>query len=242
MKNDEDYYGLIYGLTNPYFKGLVKIGATRSLDINKRMRVLGIAVPVPFECAFAYKVPEAELFDVEHTLHITFDHCRFKGSEFFEVDPKKVEALLRKLGKFEPMKSAVQDVINAEEAKRKAPNMDFIAMGLPVGSVLRFKNDTSIICTIASHNRVDYQDRHGVSLSSLTKELLGLSYIVQPSPYWQTENGRLLIDIYKEYTRAHVADAHSKGKEAAKNAKKTAVAAISLEAKCQQLINDTNHG
>ena len=235
-------YGLIYGLTNKYFPGMVKIGATRSLDITKRMAVLGTAVPEPFVCAFAYKVPHDLLFSIEHTLHDTFGYCRMEGSEFFKVDPAKVDNLLRQLGKFDPMQSAVQDVINAEDAKRKAPNMDFFAMGLSVGTVLRFKNDSSVACTIASHNRVDYQDRHGVSLSSLTKELLGTPYGVQPSPYWMTEDGRLLIDIYKEYTHAHVASVQAQGKAAAKYAKETVDAAHAISDKCQQIISDTSHG
>lgn len=237
----ENEYGLIYGLTNKYFPGMVKIGATRSLDISKRMNVLGTAVPEPFVCAFAYKVPHDILFSIEHTLHDTYAHCRMDGSEFFKVDPTKVDNLLRQLGKFEPMKTTVQDVINAEEAKRKAPNMDFLTMGLPIGSVLRFKNDITVCCTISSHNRVDYQDRHGISLSALTKELLGTPYGVQPSPFWLTEDDRLLIDIYKDYTRAHVADAQAKGKAAAKQAKNASDALKTLSDKCQQLINDTNH-
>lgn len=241
MKNENEC-GLIYGLTNKYFPGMVKIGATRSLDISKRMNVLGTAVPEPFECAFAYKVPNDILFSIEHTLHDTYAHCRMPGSEFFKVDPVKVDNLLRQLGKFEPMKTTVQNVINAEEAKRKAPNMDFLAIGLQIGDVLRFKNDLDVTCTIVSHNRVDYKDRHGVSLSAITKELLGLSYIVQPSPYWQTEDGRLLINIYKEYTRAHVADAQAQGKAAAKQTKETLETTHAVADKCQQLINDTNNG
>lgn len=241
MKNENEC-GLIYGLTNKYFQGMVKIGATRSLDITKRMAVLGTAVPEPFVCAFAYKVPHDVLFSIEHTLHDTFGYCRMEGSEFFKVDPAKVDNLLRQLGKFEPMKTAIQDVINAEEAKRKAPNMDFLALGLQIGSVLHFKNDPSVTCTIVSHNRVDYQGRHGVSLSSITKELLGLSYIVQPSPYWLTDDGRLLIDKYKDYTRALVTCARTQGKAAAKYAKETADVLKATASKCQQLINETNNG
>lgn len=241
MKNENEC-GLIYGLTNKYFPGMVKIGATRSLDITKRMAVLGTAVPEPFVCAFAYKVPHDLLFSIEHTLHDTFGYCRMEGSEFFKVDPAKVDNLLLQIGKFDPMQSAVQDVINADDERRKSPNMDFLAMGLSVGDTLHFKNDTSITCTIASHNRVDYKDRHGISLSALTKELLGLSYIVQPSPYWQTDDGRLLIDIYKEYTRAHIADAQAQGKAAANTAKETADVLKATASKCQQLINETNNG
>lgn len=238
MENEE-YYGLIYGLTNPYFKGLVKIGATRSLDINKRMRVLGIAVPVPFECAFAYKVPEVDLFDVEHTLHMTFDHCRMPGSEFFEVDPRKVEALLHKLGKFEPMKAEVQEVINTEEAERKNPNMDFIKMELHVGDTLVFRENKAITCTIANNKKVAY-DGQQYSLSKLTQQLRGTSYAVQPSPYWETQAGVPLIDLYNKYVREYVSCTHEKGKACAKEAAATAKAAHAALDKLQPL-TDTNH-
>lgn len=35
------------------------------------------------------------------------------------------------------------------------------------------------------------------SLTAITRELLGLEYSVQPSPYWRY-NGRKLLDIYNE--------------------------------------------
>lgn len=193
----EDEYGLIYGLTNKYFPGLVKIGATRDLDVSKRMRVLGTAVPEPFDCAFAYKVPHEVLFSIEHTLHEIFDYCRMGNSEFFNVDPGKVDNLMLQLGRFEPMRSSVQEAIKAEEGTKRAQNMDFLAMGLSVGSVLYFKNDRTIQCTVASKNRVNYKDKQNVSLTSITQELLGLAYSVQPSPHWLTEDGMLLIDKYK---------------------------------------------
>lgn len=196
MENKE--YGLVYGLTNPYFEGLVKIGATRNLDINKRMRVLGTAVPAPFECAFAYKIPYDDLFGIEHILHKTYGYCRIEGSEFFKITPCEVDNLLRTLGKFEPMKTAVQEVIDTEEAKRKKPNMDFIKMGLSVGDIIFFKNDPAVTCTIANNKKVIYKGGTPVSLSSLTHQLLGTKYAVQPSPYWQTKEGILLTVLYAE--------------------------------------------
>ena len=235
MKNKNEN-GLIYGLVNKYFPGMVKIGATRSLDISKRMGVLGTAVPEPFECAFAYKVPHDVLFSIEHTLHDAFADCRVPGSEFFRIDPSKVDKLLLQIGKFEPMKTAVQNAIDTEDAKRKSPRMDFIAMGLPVNTVLYFKDKPEVCCTVATKNRVDYNGRHGVSLSAITKELLGLPYMVQPSPYWQTEDGRQLIDIYKDYTRAHVERVREHSKLVAVNLSKTANAAHNLSEKGKHLI------
>ena len=205
--NDEKGYGLIYGLTNPYFKGLVKIGATRNLDINKRMAGLGTAVPVPFECAFAYKVPHEVLFSIEHTLHDTFDYCRIKGGEFFRIEPYKVDNLLRKLGKFEPMKSTVQNAISAaseaqiEKAeRRKSPNMDFLKMGLSVGDKLIFSRDRSIVCTIVSNKMVNYNGAN-YSLTKLTHMFVASKYIVRPAPYWETEDGTPLMTLYISYAQ-----------------------------------------
>lgn len=195
-------YGLIYGLTNPYFPGMVKIGATRCLDINKRMRVLGTAVPKPFACAFAYKVPLEDLFNIEHTLHVNYKDKRLVGSEFFEVDPSVVDNLMRNLGRFEPMQQAVQEVINTEEERRKNPKMDFFKMGLNVGDVLTFSEDNSLTCQIADNKKVTYNGKP-YSLSKLTQQLRGTNYAVQSSPYWVTNDGIPLIDLYNEHVRTH---------------------------------------
>lgn len=184
----EKGHGLIYGLTNPYFKGMVKIGVTRRLDINRRIHELGTAVPAPFVCAFAFKVPLDRLFEIEHLLHDTFEDKRVEGSEFFRIDTAKAENLLRNLGNFEPMQAVVQEAINLDTAKRRK-NMDFFELGLKAGDTLYFKNDPAVTCAIATNRKVLYNG-HEVSLSNITKQLLG--YAAQPSPYWRTESGTLL--------------------------------------------------
>lgn len=216
MEND---YGLIYGLTNPYFKGLVKIGATRNLDVTKRMRVLGISVPAPFECAFAYKVPNDELFRIENLLHKNYAEKRIVGSEFFRVDPNEVDTLLRTLGRFEAMKSTVQNVIDTEEARKKKPIMDFFKMRLKEGDTLIFARDHSVTCTIASSKKVLYNGKE-VSLSSITKDLLG--YASQPSPHWLTTDGISLAKLYIDYVQREsesLQQLHSNISETAKSTK-----------------------
>ena len=146
---------------------------------------------------------------------------------------------MRGIGKFEPMKAEVQEVINTEEAERKNPNMDFLAMGLPVGSVLRFKKNTSITCTIANNKKVSYIGQQ-YSLSKLTQQLRGTSYAVQPSPYWETQAGVPLIGLYNKYVREYVACTHEKGKACAKEAAATAKAAHAALDKLQPL-TDTDH-
>lgn len=198
-------FGLIYGLTNPYFSGLVKIGMTHCLDITKRISVLNTAVPLPFECAFAYRVPNDSIGQIEHVLHKTYHAHRVGTSEFFKVDPAQVDELLRTLGKFEPMKTTVQSSIDIVEAKHKNPNMDFFAMGLHEGQVLVYKNDPTVTCSVKTNNRVLYQGED-YSLSRLTHQLLGSKYAVQPSPYWLTEDGTLLSTLYIAYTKHLAAD------------------------------------
>ncbi len=230
METKNENYGLIYGLTNPCFKGMVKIGVTRSLDINKRMRVLGTAVPFPFECAFAYKVPHDCLFTIEHTLHENYEDYRVRGSEFFRVEPQKVDNLLRMLGRFEPMKSIVQGAIDTATTdelqkieKRKAPNMDFFEMGLSVGSILIYNNDEAIRCSVVDSKKVEYNGKH-YSLSNLTHQLLGTKHAVRPAPLWHTENGTPLISLYIEYIKREVAE------QQAEHAKTdTAIAAANAE-------------
>ena len=210
METKNENYGLVYGLTNPSFKGMVKIGVTRSLDINKRMRVLGTDVPFPFECAFAYKVPHDSLFTIEHTLHENYEDKRVKGSEFFRVEPQKVDNLLRMLGRFEPMKTVVQSAIDtaAEDElqkieKRKSPNMDFFEMGLGVGSILIYNNDEAIRCNVIEAKKVEYNGTT-YSLSNLTHQLLGTKHAVRPAPLWHTEDGKSLLQLYNESLAAQL--------------------------------------
>ncbi len=213
MEENKDY-GLIYGLTNPYFSGLVKIGMTHCLDITKRICVLNTAVPLPFECAFAYRVPNDRIGQIEHLLHDNYKDKRVGTSEFFAVDSARVDKLLNTLGKFEPMKTMVQSSIDIDVAKHKSPNMDFFKMGLHEGQVLVYKNDHTITCTVVQKNRVSYQGEE-YSLSRLTHQLLGSKYAVQPSPYWQTEDGKLLSTLYIKYTQRIVAEHDSVAQAAA---------------------------
>ena len=197
MENND--YGLIYVLTNEYMPGLVKIGVTRRHDVQERMRELnGTSVPVPFDCAFSCKIPADMLFDIEKAVHLAFDDNRVSaGREFFKVDPEVVIPLLKVIARLSPTDDVtdyVQEVINVEEDKRaRRKNMDFSELGLHKGDVLVYARDNNITCTIASNKSVDYGDQRGVSLSSITKGLLG--YAAQPSPFWQTKDGIKLIDL-----------------------------------------------
>ncbi len=200
MDTPNDNFGLIYGLTNPYFKGMVKIGLTHNLDVTKRIHVLNTAVPEPFSCAFAYKVPHDSLYKIEHLLHDNYADKRVGNSEFFRVEPCKVDKLMSALGKFDAMKTTVQEAINTDVEKRKSPNMDFFKMGLHTEDTLVFVKDTSIICSIVSNKRVIYNNIE-YSLSELTRCLLGKERAVRPAPFWKTKDGTSLTTLYISYVQ-----------------------------------------
>ena len=90
------------------------------------------------------------------------------------------------------------DVESKEASKKlssRRPNLNFIEMGIPVGSVLQFSESNSTV-TVISERKVSLNNDE-LSLTRATRELLGLEYSVQPSPYWRFE-GRTLKDIYEE--------------------------------------------
>lgn len=66
-------------------------------------------------------------------------------------------------------------------------------MFIPTGSILRFTNTEDTV-EISGPKKVIF---HGIemSLTRATRDLLGLSYSVQPTPHWRFE-GELLQDIY----------------------------------------------
>ena len=75
--------GIVYILTNPAMKGLVKIGMTTREEVSIRMGELySTGVPVPFECSFAGRV--ADVKAVERAFHIAFGPYRINPNrEFF---------------------------------------------------------------------------------------------------------------------------------------------------------------
>lgn len=228
MEND---YGLIYVLTNPYFQGMVKIGMTRRTDIRRRIKELGTAVPEPFVCRFAYKVPQDRLSTIEALLHDNYAHARVGNSEFFRVDPMAVDKLMRGIGNFDTMQNEVQMEIDIEEGKRtRRKNMDFEELGLRVGDTLTYARNNNIRCTICTRKTVDFESQRNVSLSSITKALLG--YPVQPSLFWITDEGVLLSELQNRLYAGAVAESAT---TAAEHAQRVVDQAGELSTKCKQL-------
>jgi hypothetical protein len=87
--------GIVYILTNPAMKGLMKIGMTTREMVDIRMAELySTGVPVPFEYSFAGRVTDMKA--VEKAFHIAFGPYRINPNrEFFEIEDTQAIELLK---------------------------------------------------------------------------------------------------------------------------------------------------
>lgn len=199
---------IVYVLTNPAMPGLVKIGKTTQLEVEDRMKQLyGTGVPVPFDCAFACQVKDAS--EVERAIHFAFGNSRINPNrEFFKIEPERVIAILKLLkvdeitdqfGKKLEAETDATDKQSAENLREsRRPRMNFVEIGIPIGSQLHFKGG-DVEVTVISDKKVQYNDIE-CSLTAATRKVLGLAenYPLQPSPYWLV-NGKTVKEIYDSY-------------------------------------------
>ena len=197
--------GIVYVLTNPAMPGMVKIGKT-AREVESRLNDLyTTGVPLPFECAYAAKV--AEMDKVEKAFHNAFGPYRVNPKrEFFSIEPEQAIGLLD-LMKLEDMTPAIQaqadevDVeakASAEKLKRsRRPSLNYLEMGIPVGSTLLYEGDGKTTCTVADGRKVNFGGRI-LSISKLTAELRQAPNSPIRGPAHWSFNGRLLDDLYEE--------------------------------------------
>ncbi|MCP9828652.1 GIY-YIG nuclease family protein [Synechococcus sp. L2F] len=194
---------VVYVLTNPAMPGLVKIGYTTQEDANVRIgQLYTTGVPVPFELQFACKVENAE--DVEQALHTAFDPNRINPKrEFFRIDPEQAIAILRLLHtedathevSQQPTGVDQQSLVATELLRKRRPSINFIEMGIPVGSILQSTHNETTVTVIAPRKVQSGDDE--LFLTTATSKALGIEYQVAPCPHW-TFNGRSLSEIYEE--------------------------------------------
>ena len=207
-------YGIVYVLTNSAMPGLVKIGMTNRLNITARLKELSSAtgVPVPFELAYACKVPINQTMKVERALHVAFAPYRLNPSrEFFQIQPAQAIAILEVLDRNDDSESVTQElsqeinrdisnedraaIAKIEKARKKRPTFKFREMGIPIGAKLFFIDDRTKVVEVIDDRRVVFEGKQ-CSLTAATKELMGISYA--PSLSQWEYNGREFGDIYDE--------------------------------------------
>lgn len=155
--------GFVYLLTNPAMPGLVKIGLTQADDVQTRMKQLyNTGVPVPFECVYSKHVNDCKT--IEQALHVAFGDNRVNQKrEFFRIDPARIMAILEILPGTEQEFSedaGAEDQLDRvaldKERKRRA-NFKFSMIGLIPGTVLHWRRNPEITCTVHDDKNVNFE-------------------------------------------------------------------------------------
>jgi T5orf172 domain len=166
--------GIVYGLTNRVFRGLVKIGRTGGSIQARREQLFTTGVPEPFDIGVAYRVPNPS--EVEQALHRAFSPYRQNARrEFFQIEVYQVEAILSLLGSDAQAEDVTEAVaadpglIPNESIRRSPPRprANFEAMGLPIGTEIRCRR-TAATATIAGEHSVLF-DGEVMSLTEATR-------------------------------------------------------------------------
>ena len=200
--------GIVYVLTNSAMPGLVKIGMTTRESIDTRMKELySTGVPVPFDCEYACEVKASDCAKIEKALHTAFKPNRINDNrEFFQIKPEQATAILELFDRKDITTEVnaeiendltTEDKVAGEKIKSaRRPPMNYREMGLHTGVKLTFVKDSSVQVVITGDKKVSYNGEE-LSLTAITKRLLGITHALQPTVYWEYE-GKNLRDIYDE--------------------------------------------
>ena len=194
--------GIVYVLANPAMQSCVKIGVTK--DLPERMRSLDqpSSVPLPFECVYAVKVPNARAW--ERVLHEVFSESRIsRKREFFHSDVTAKAALILQTAKLEDVTStapltAPLDETPAETRRQasRRENFSFQMLSIPDGELLQFLSDESVVCMASRQKppKVIFGDEE-MTLTEAAARALGRDSTrgIQGPLYWKYQ-GETLVE------------------------------------------------
>ena len=108
---------------------------------------------------------------------------RVQSTEFFKTDPERVAVILRRL----PGRDITpRPNTNKKRRRRPRPPLDFIKMGIPVGSTL-VSLRTDETATVTGARKVMFRDEE-MSLTAATRLMLGTEHNIIPTRYWKYES------------------------------------------------------
>ncbi|MEP2784966.1 MAG: GIY-YIG nuclease family protein [Pseudoruegeria sp.] len=178
---------IVYILINEAMPDYIKIGTT-NVSLQQRMAQLyTTAVPVPFECYYAGEVDRAK--NVEKRLHRAFDKFRVnKNREFFEIEPEAAADIIRMvaLRDVTPKETVVENAEDSEaiqKLEKRAERFSFKMVGIGPGTVLRFKLDDSVTCTVLDNQNVEFEG----AKTSLSAAALSVQH--SRGTYWKAVKG-----------------------------------------------------
>lgn len=141
---------------------------------------------------------------MERALHIAFAPNRINPKrEFFKIEAQQAIAILKLLHTEDatlevaqqPADLDQQSISAAEQLKSRRSNLNFVEMGIPIGSILQStKNDSTV--PVVSQRKIEF-DGAEMSLTAATRLVLGTEYDVGPGPFW-TFQGKRISNIYEE--------------------------------------------
>jgi hypothetical protein len=193
--------GFVYILTNVAMPGYVKIGLTRHEDVETRLRQLDTtSMPMPFECAYAAKVPDCG--KLEKVLHRVFGDKRTRPNrEFFFADPELARLIIDLVKIEEKTISDAQQGITPDqrvaietEKAKKAPKLTFERLGLSPGAILHHLKDETITCVVTEANKVLFEGEALSASAAALKVLHRLGFewpTVSGFDYWTYEGVKL---------------------------------------------------
>ena len=211
------YAGEIYILVNPAFPDLVKIGY--SDDVKKRVKTLNrnSGLPDPYHVYATYKVKkrleDLKLHKLIDSLDSDLRHTNNK--EFYEMTPEKAYGILSAIAEingdedlltFNPMNDdyfTEKDngpTSPTEEKKEKRSKLTFKMLGIPIGSELVYKDDSTVIIkTVNDGSNVEYKGQ--------IYSISGLVTLLKNGGSWRggdyfLYNGKKLTKIRKELEEA----------------------------------------
>lgn len=226
MSEDAKKEGVIYALSNEAMPGLIKIGKTSRIDLEKRLKELYTTeVPLPFKCEYACLVDNMD--EAEKALHAAFDigGARINPKrEFFNIDVQKnVLPIMKLLCKQEitvDVEKELQSEVSTEENLAvqtfisNKPIMNFAEMGIAIGEAITLNDEhftppISVKVTNVEHNKVKRDgEENEKTLSAITKEIYGYRVAPKSKP-WVLSNGDTLLERYNatyEFTETDMVD------------------------------------
>ena len=186
--------GYIYIMTNPALKGMVKIGYAADVEA-RRKQLSTTALPYEYEIYATYET-SGNLEDKK--LHRMIDNLNpdlrvTSNREFFVMSPKEAYELLEAIATISGTKNKLKKAKGGRQKVRKPP-VNFAACGIPVGAKLVFVEDPSVVATVVSERKVDYNGEI-TSLSAISDNIKGYA---TAGPSLFTYKGRIVSDIARE--------------------------------------------
>ncbi len=184
-------------MTNPALKDMVKIGFATDVE-GRRRQLSTTALPYEYEVYATYET-SGNLEDKK--LHKMIDNLNpdlrvTSNREFFLMSPQEAYELLEAIATISGTKDKLKKVkvVDTKKQKVRRPPVNFAKCGIPIGAELVFVEDPSVIVTVVSDRKVQYNEEI-TSLSAISDRIKGYS---TSGPSYFTYNGKKISDIADE--------------------------------------------